>query len=188
MNQKIGYLRTFAENRNTENQRENLKSVGCNLIFEDKEKDPQPLRLCLEILKPGDVLVVVSLEMLGHNLVSVLKAITSITEQGVILISLSENLDSSTESGEQLIRMCHLLMECQQAFVREKNMKGLLPASRARGRLGGRKKKLSQKDVNKIKKLLSHPESSVSDIAKKYGISRTTLYKYVGVIVPERAL
>lgn len=187
MNQKIGYLRTFAENLNTENQRENLKSVGCNLIFEDKEKEPQPLSLCLEILKPGDVLVVTSLEMLGRNLADVLKAITSITERDASLISLSEDLDSSSESGEPLIRMCHLLMGCQQAFVREKNLKGLT-ASRARGRLGGRKKKLSQKDVTQIKELLSRPESSVSDIAKKYGVSRTTIYKYVGVIVPERAL
>jgi ACT domain-containing protein len=47
---------------------------------------------------------------------------------------------------------------------------------------------LSQKDITQIKELLSRPESSVSDVAKKYGVSRTTIYKYVGVIVPEHAL
>lgn len=187
MNQKIGYLRTLAGKFNTENQRENLKSVGCNLIVEDKENEPQPISLCLDLLKPGDVLIVTSLEMLGRNLVDVLKAITSITEREASLISLSESLDSSSESGEPLVRMCHLLMGCQQAFVREKNQKGLT-ASRVRGRHGGRKKKLSQKDIIQIKELLSRPESSVSDVAKKYGVSRTTIYKYVGVIVPEHAL
>jgi DNA invertase Pin-like site-specific DNA recombinase len=187
MNQKIGYLRIFTENFKTQNQRESLQSAGCDLILEDKEKKSQPISLCMEILKPGDVLVVTNLQMLGRNLIDVLRVITSIAERGASLISLSEDLDSSSESGIPLVRMCHLLMECQQAFVREKNQIGLT-ASRARGRLGGRKKKLSQKDITQIKELLSHPENSVSDIAKKYGVSRTTIYKYVGVIVPERVL
>ncbi|GEM_PF-1916180 len=187
MNQKIGYSRASLGNLKKDSQRESLKAAGCDLIIEDEEKEPQPFNLCLEILKPGDVLVVTSLEMLGRNLAGVLKAITSITERGASLISLSEGLDSSCESGEPLVRMCHLLMGCQQAFVREKNQKGL-SASRARGRLGGRKKKLSQKDINQIKGLLSRPESSVSDVAKKFGVSRTTIYKYVGVIIPEHAL
>ncbi|ORM84035.1 hypothetical protein HA38_15955 [Pantoea allii] len=184
---KIGYSRVSSINIKTSSQCESLKAAGCDLIIVDEEKEPQPFSLCLEILKPGDVLVVTSLEMLGRNLAGVLKAITSINERGASLISLSEGLDSASESGEPLVRMCHLLMGCQQAFVREKNQKGLT-ASRARGRLGGRKKKLSQKDIIQIKELLSRPESSVSDVAKKYGVSRTTIYKYVGVIVPEHAL
>lgn len=184
MNQKIGYLRNFAGNLN---QRENLKSAGCTLIFEDKEKDLHQLNVCLEALKPGDVLVVTNLEILGRNLVGVIKTITSIAQKKAFLISMSEQLDSSLESGDALVRMCQLLMRCEQSLVREKNLKGL-SASRARGRLGGRKMKLSQEDITHIKELLSHPESSVSDIAQKYGVSRTTIYKYVGVIVPDRAL
>ena len=187
MNQTIGDWRACSVNNKTDSQRESLKFAGCDLIIEDEEKEPQPFSLCLETLKPGDVLVVTSLEMLGRNLAGVLKAITSITERGASLISLSEGLDSSSESGEPLVRMCHLLMRCQQALVLKKNQKGLM-ACRARGRLGGRKKKLSQKDITQIKELLSRPESSVSDVAKKYGVSRTTIYKYVGVIVPEHAL
>ncbi|WP_038913110.1 recombinase family protein [Dickeya zeae] len=184
MNQKIGYLRSFADNLN---QREKLKSAGCTLIFEDKEKELPQLNACLVALNPGDVLVVTSLEILGRNMVGIVTTITAIARKKAFLVSMSEQLDSSQESGDALIRMCQLLMGCEQSLVREKNRKGLT-ASRARGRLGGRKMKLSREDISHIKVLLSHPESSVSDIAQKYGVSRTTIYKYVGVIVPDRAL
>ncbi|UUE35768.1 recombinase family protein [Pectobacterium aroidearum] len=184
MNQKIGYLRNFADNLS---QYEKLKSAGCTLIFEDKEKELLQLRVCLESLNPGDVLVVTSLEILGRNMVGIITTITSIARKKAFLISMSEQLDSSQESGDALVRMCQLLMGCEQSFVREKNRKGLA-ASRARGRLGGRKMKLSWEDIKYIKELLSHPENRVSDIAQKYGVSRTTIYKYVGVIVPDRAL
>ncbi|MFE4111300.1 recombinase family protein [Kosakonia sp. YIM B13611] len=184
MNQKIGYMRHFADNLN---QHESLKSAGCTLIFEDKEKDFQHLSTCLDTLKPRDVLVVTGLEMLGRNLASVIRTILSVAAKDAFLISIREQLDSSRESGDTLVRICQLLMECEQAFVHEKNRKGL-KAIRARGRLGGRKMKLSREDITHIKELLSHPESSVSDIAQKYGVSRTTIYKYVGVIVPDRAL
>lgn len=185
MNQKIGYLRILTDNLKTDNQRESLKSAGCSLIFEDKEKESQYLKLCLKSLNPGDVLVVTSLEMLGLNLAGVIKTITYLAEQEVFLVSIKERLDSSSEAGGALMKVCNLLMGCEKAFVREKTKKGLL-ACRARGRLGGRKKKLSQEDINQIKELLSRPENSVSNIAKKYDVSRTTIYKYVGVIVPDR--
>jgi transposase-like protein len=43
---------------------------------------------------------------------------------------------------------------------------------------------LNSKQVREIKALLRDPEAQVSEVAKKYGVSRTTLYKHVGVVQP----
>ena len=62
-----------------------------------------------------------------------------------------------------------------------------LAAARARGRCGGRKPKLDDKQVREIKALLRDPDIQVADVARRYGVSRTTLYKHVGVVSPRLA-
>lgn len=59
--------------------------------------------------------------------------------------------------------------------------------ARARGRCGGRKPKLDDKQVREIKALLRDPDIQVADVARRYGVSRTTLYKHVGVVSPRLA-
>ena len=66
-------------------------------------------------------------------------------------------------------------------MIRERTLAGL-SAARARGRVGGRKRKLGEKQIREIKALLTDPTAQVKDIAQRYGISRTTLYKRVGVV------
>jgi len=75
------------------------------------------------------------------------------------------------------------LAEFERNLIRERTKAGLV-AARARGRKGGRKPSLNEKQVREIKALLRDPQAQVSDLAKKYEVSRTTIYKYVGVIQP----
>lgn len=51
--------------------------------------------------------------------------------------------------------------------------------------MGGRKPKLDAKQIKEIRALLRDPDILVSDVAKRYKISRTTLYKHVGVVIPD---
>jgi transcriptional regulator of acetoin/glycerol metabolism len=55
----------------------------------------------------------------------------------------------------------------------------LLPfkAARARGRKGGRPKKLGQKELKTIRALLRSNEVPVKDIATQFGVNRSTLYR-----------
>jgi DNA invertase Pin-like site-specific DNA recombinase len=52
-----------------------------------------------------------------------------------------------------------------------------LKAARARGRKGGRPKKLQIKDLKTIKALLKTDEVSVQEAAARFGVSRSTLYR-----------
>ena len=78
------------------------------------------------------------------------------------------------------------LAEFERNLIRERTFAGLT-AARARGRVGGRKQKLNEKQVREIKALLSDPTAQVTEVAKKYGVSRATLYKRVGVVTPKSA-
>ena len=72
------------------------------------------------------------------------------------------------------------MAEFERNLIRERTNAGL-KAARARGRIGGRPSKLTDKQVREIKLLLADPAAVVSDIAKRYGVSRTTLYTRVGI-------
>jgi len=63
-----------------------------------------------------------------------------------------------------------------------------LAAARARGRAGGRKRKLDAKQIRQIKVLLRDPNTSVAEVARDYGVSRTTIYKYCGVVPPSELI
>ncbi|EEG6877649.1 helix-turn-helix domain-containing protein [Salmonella enterica] len=67
------------------------------------------------------------------------------------------------------------------AFERNRNIERTrsgLAAARARGRVGGRKPALSKEDIRQIKILLADPEMTVSLVAKRFNVSRMTIYRY----------
>jgi DNA invertase Pin-like site-specific DNA recombinase len=60
---------------------------------------------------------------------------------------------------------------------RERTMEGL-KAALARGRKGGRRRKLSDADQAAARAMLANPTIPVAEIAKRMGVSRTTFYAY----------
>ena len=99
--------------------------------------------------------------------------------------SLSEKIDTGSASGKLQFHVFAALAEFERSLIRERTLAGL-SAARARGRVGGRKPKLNEKQIREIKTLLTDPVAQVQDIAKRYGVSRTTLYKRVGVVHPQK--
>ena len=54
-----------------------------------------------------------------------------------------------------------------------------MDAARARGRLAGRKKKLKQKQIDRMVELYDSKDVTISEICKVIGINRTTMYRYL---------
>jgi len=55
-----------------------------------------------------------------------------------------------------------------------------LRAARARGRVGGRTRALSEEDLPQVQALMRQPDVSTRQICERFGISKATLYRYVG--------
>lgn len=108
-----------------------------------------------------------------------------IDERGVGFLSLQEQIETNSASGKLIFHVFAALAEFERNLISERTRAGL-DAARARGRKGGRKPKLAPKDIREIKVLLKDPSIPVSDVAKRFGVSRTTIYNSVGVIKPDR--
>jgi len=103
----------------------------------------------------------------------------SFTNESLRLPSLGEKIDTGSASGKLQFHVFAALAEFERNLIRERTNAGL-SAARARGRVGGRPAKLTEKQIREIKALMADPQCKVSDLAKRYGVSRTTLYKRVG--------
>jgi DNA invertase Pin-like site-specific DNA recombinase len=143
------------------------------------------LEQCCKALRAGDTLVVWRLDRLGRSLPDLVKIVSELEQRGIGLESLTEKIETGSAAGKLVFHVFAALAEFERGLIRERTQAGLA-AARARGRMGGRKPKLSDKDVREIKALLSSPDIQVADVARRYGVSRTTLYKHVGVVTPHK--
>lgn len=87
----------------------------------------------------------------------------------------------SGRSAERLVLNFHVfaaLAEFERHLISERTQAGLA-AARARGRKGGRKPKIQDKERREIQALYAAKTIPLADIAKRYGVSRTTLYKHL---------
>ncbi|MDV2997635.1 MAG: DNA-invertase hin [Chroococcidiopsis sp. SAG 2025] len=91
----------------------------------------------------GDTVVVWKLDRLSRSLKDLLILMDKIDKVGTGFRSLTEAIDTTTAAGRMMINMVGAFAEFECAMIRERTNAGL-SADRAEGRIGGRRKKLSQ--------------------------------------------
>lgn len=179
---KIGYARVSTLDQNLDLQRDALLAAGCERIFEEKKSGKAgtirpEFFSAMQFLRPDDVLVVWKLDRLGRSLTEMMRTIDSLRRRGVRFQSLTEHFDSETAHGRFALQMHGAMAEYFLDLNRERTLEGL-KAAIARGRKGGRPRKLSEADLVAARALLDAGTMSVADIAKRLGVSRTRFYDY----------
>ena len=178
----IGYARVSTDDQNLDLQRDALRRVGCERIFEEKEsgragsKRPA-LEAALAFLRPEDQLVVWKVDRLGRSLREMLDTAHRLQGQGVRLRSLTEAIDTETSTGRLMFNFLGTIAEYFLDLNRERTIEGLKAAA-ARGRKGGRQRKLSEDDLAMARALLKDTSIPVAQIAKRLNVSRATFYAY----------
>lgn len=177
----VGYVRvsTSDDRQNTDLQRDALVAAGVDPrnVYEDRAsgaKDVRPgLVACLEYLKPGDVLVVWKLDRLGRSLLHLIEIVGGLRQRSIGFRSLTESLDTTTAMGEFLFHVFGALAQYERALTRER-VKAGLDSARARGRRGGRPRRLDSERIDAARSLLAGGMSP-SAAARSLGVPRSTL-------------
>src|SRR6266487_5222994 len=180
---KIGYVRVSKQEQHEALQIDALKEAGCEKWFMDKmtgsKAERKGLDEALAYVRPGDTFVVWKLDRAGRSLTHLIELLKGLQERGIEFISLTEQIDTTTPGGKLIFHLMGALAEFERDLIRERTNAGLA-AARARGRIGGRPRKLSTNGkVALARRLFEDPNHSLDDICSTLGISRSTLYRYV---------
>lgn len=177
---RIGYARVSSTEQNLDLQRDALHEAGCDQIYEEKisgkSAERPELVSCLRALRAGDKLIVWRLDRLGRSLSDLLRIVSDLEERGIAFESITEKIETRSAAGRLIFHVFSSLSEFERSLIRERTKAGLA-AARARGRVGGRKRKLDEKQIREIRALMRDPAIRISDIAKRYSVSRSTIYK-----------
>ena len=106
------------------------------------------------------------------------KLIADLERRRINFESLTEKIETGSPAGRLVFHIFAALAEFERNLIRERTVAGL-KAARARGRKGGRPAKLSPKEIKTIRALLRSSDVPVSEIAIRFGIARSTLYRTV---------
>jgi DNA invertase Pin-like site-specific DNA recombinase len=180
----LGYARVSTDDQKLDLQRDALIKAGVqpNHIYEDKlsgaRSDRPGLDAVLKAARDGDTLVVWRLDRLGRTMVDLIKLVTDLEGRGVGFRSLTESIDTTTPGGKLIFHVFSALAEFERNLTRERTRAGLL-AARARGRVGGRKRVMTERDVAVAKTLLREGSLTVEEVAEQSGVSIATLYRYL---------
>ena len=178
----IGYARISTQDQTLDLQMDALEKAGCGKIFTDKvsgtKAERKGLTEALSHLREGDTLVVWRLDRLGRSLRHLIDTVTELHDRGVGFKSLQENIDTTTSGGKLVFHIFGALAEFEREIIRERTQAGLASA-RSRGKVGGRPKALSAKEVQILRNMAADKSLAVADICKTLGIGRTTFYRYV---------
>jgi DNA invertase Pin-like site-specific DNA recombinase len=143
--------------------------------------DRPELQMMQSQLREGDTVVIDKLDRLGRSLKDLISIVQGFQDKGVAFVSLKDNMDTSTPSGKLIFHIFASLAEFERELISERTKAGLT-AARARGRLGGRPKGLSD-EAKRIalaaETLYKSGDHSITEIYRQLGISKPTLYNYL---------
>ena len=177
---KIGYARVSTVDQNLDLQKDALEKAGCKKFFTDMASGAVDSRRgladAIEFARSGDILVVWKLDRLGRSLKHLIETVNLLDSRGIGFASVQEQIDTTTPGGKLVFHVFGALAEFERELIRERTNAGL-KAARARGKLGGRPKKLSAKQIELAKKLYADESISIREICETLSISRATLYR-----------
>jgi len=136
------------------------------------------LEAAIEFAREGDIIVVWRLDRLSRSLKDLIEMVALLDEKKIGLKSIHESINTSSSSGKLIFHIFGALAEFERNLIRERTHAGL-QAARARGRNGGRPKKLSTDKAKLAIQLYDDKQHSILKICELVGVSKPTLYKYI---------
>lgn len=98
-------------------------------------------------------------------------------QRGIHFKSLTDNIDTSTPSGRFFFHVMASLAQMERELMVERTKAGL-DVARKQGRVGGRKRAMTNSKLESAKRLLADGVAP-KDVANDIGVSIPTLYRWL---------
>ena len=127
-------------------------------------------------MRSGDTLVVPKLDRLARSVPDARTIADELAARGVKLALGRSVYDPTDPMGKMFFNILATFAEFKSDLIRMRTREGMAMA-RARGRLRGKKPKLSEKQGKELRRMYDTGEYSISDLADVFSVSRPTIYR-----------
>ncbi len=175
---KIGYARVSSDDQTLNVQLEQLQSIGCDKVFQEKASgksaDREELSRLIEFAREGDVIHVTKVDRIARNTIDALKIADELAEKGAGLVFHDlGDLDINSDVGRVIYTTISAFAEMERKRILQRCNEGRARA-KAEGRHIGR---FPDKTLHKRIQELEEQGMNKHAISKELGCSRTTVYK-----------
>jgi DNA invertase Pin-like site-specific DNA recombinase len=181
MNLNIAYIRVSTVEQNEARQVQAMKQYNIDKVYQEKvsakNTDRPKLQEMLDFAREGDTIYVADFSRLARSTKDLLELVELLESKGVQLVSIKENIDTSTATGRLMLKMISAINDFERENMLERQREGIALA-KAAGKYKGRKE-VSIPDFDKKYERYINREVSKSQLAKKLGVSRPTLDKLI---------
>lgn len=180
----FGYARVSTADQNPDHQIDALLRAGVDeknihIDYASGAKASRPeFNILLKRMRDGDMLKATRLDRISRSLLHLVTLGAELQERGIGLHIIEQGIDSSTPEGRAMFGMLGVMAEFQRELIHANTMDGLA-AARARGRVGGRRPKLTADQAALAQELYDKREKTVQEIADLFGVPRTTVYGHL---------
>ncbi|MCP4405383.1 MAG: recombinase family protein [bacterium] len=175
----IGYARVSkADRQDTTAQITALETAKADKIYQETASggrwDRPQLHRALDQLRKDDVLIVWKLDRLSRSLKDLLHIMERIESKEAGFRSLTETIDTTTPAGRMLMQMVGSFAEFEREMIRERTRAGL-DMARRRGRVGGRRPKLTPEQNEELIAMVKSGRKSAAEAARLFAIHPSTV-------------
>jgi DNA invertase Pin-like site-specific DNA recombinase len=183
---RYGYARVSTRSQTDDSQLDALRAAGCQRIWTDTASGKLARRPewdnCLDYLRAEDELVITRLSRMARSVRHLTEIAALLAERRVDMIVLKQGIDTTTPAGRFLFHVIGAMDEMLADLISEATLEGL-QAARARGRTGGRKPKLTARQITIARQMYDQNDAdgkrryTVAEIAETFHVSRKTIYR-----------
>ena len=179
----VGYRRVSSVDQNESRQ---LDGIDLDKEFTDKASGqsqngrPQ-LQAALDYVREGDVLKVHSMDRLARNMVDLLSLVKQLTDKGVTVEFIKENLTFTGDDSPMntlLLGILGSIAQFERSLIKERQREGIAIAKKA-GVYKGRRRSLTTEQADELRAAVRAGQTNKAALARQFGISRETLYQYL---------
>ncbi|MDR2571618.1 MAG: recombinase family protein [Oscillospiraceae bacterium] len=190
-----GYARVSSREQNEERQLVAMREFGVqkeNVVLDrqsGKDFERPGYKCLIEKLKPGDTLVIKSIDRLGRNYDEILEQWRLITkERQVFIVVLDIPLLDTRQKERDLtgtliadivLQLLSYVAQTEREFIRQRQAEGIA-AAKKRGVKFGRPQKERPGNFDEVREAWEGEKISAREAARRLGVDRMTFLAWVG--------
>ena len=183
MNALIGYARCSTDKQDLAAQKDALLKLGvaADRIYTDRgftgtNRARPGLDQALAAVRSGDTLVVPKLDRLARSVPDARAIGDELSGRGVKLQIGGSVHDPTDPMGKLFFNILATFAEFEADLIKMRTREGMAVA-RAKGKLRGKKPKLSDRQQKELRRMYDTGDYSISDLAELFSVSRPTVYR-----------